>query len=311
MKRKEFIQSGLVATGLALIPDVIFANELNAKRSTRFAFISDVHVKPGAIPEAGMARALQHIQKLKPKVDFIMNGGDAIMDALAATKESTQRQWDLFHTILEKENNLPIYHCIGNHDIYGWFQKSPDASDSIYGKTWALKELKMSERYYHFQKDKWDFIVLDSTQLNPAGGYIGKLDEEQFEWLKNKLAEIPSDRFICIISHIPILSICSGLFFNKTEANGDLKIQRNLMHTDFFRLKALFIQYPNIKTCLSGHIHLQDEVLYNGLSYFCNGAVSGSWWGGAFQEFKPAYAIFEFFNDGTCRREMITYDEKI
>ncbi len=40
-----------------------------------------------------MTKALQHIQHLRPKVDFIINGGDSIMDALAATKESTQTQW--------------------------------------------------------------------------------------------------------------------------------------------------------------------------------------------------------------------------
>jgi hypothetical protein len=36
------------------------------------------------------------------------------------------------------------------------------------------------------------------------------------------------------------LSICSGLFFDKTEANGDLMIKRNLMHTDSWVLKICF-----------------------------------------------------------------------
>lgn len=310
MKRKEFIQFGAAAAGLSIFPEILSAKEHSAKRSLRFAFITDIHVKPGAVPEAGMAKALQHVQNLRPKVDFIINGGDAIMDALAATKESTQTQWDLYHKILNKENSLPVYHCIGNHDVYGWFQKSPDTTDPLYGKAWAVKELQIPDRYYHFTKGNWDFIVLDSTQLNPAGGYIGKIDEQQLTWLKNKLAAIPSDRFISIISHIPILSICAGLFFNKTEPNGDLKIQRNLMHTDFIELKKLFSSYPNLKSCLSGHIHLQDELRYLDVSYYCNGAVSGNWWNGAFQEFNPAYAVFEFFNDGTCSREMISYDEQ-
>ena len=307
MKRKEFIQSSIFAAGLSMLPNALAAKQDRAKKSFRFAFMSDIHVKPGAAPEAGMVKAIQHIQNLRPKVDFIINGGDSIMDALAATKESTQTQWDLFHKIMEKENRLPVYPCIGNHDIYGWFQKTPDTTHPLYGKNWAVKELKMTDRYYHFQKGKWDFIVLDSTQLNLAGGYIGKIDEQQFAWLKNKLAEIPKDHFICIVSHIPILSICSGLFFNKNEANGDLMIKRNLMHSDFFALKALFNQYPSIKTCLSGHIHLQDEVHYHNINYFCNGAISGNWWGGAFQEFDPAYAVFEFFDDGSCKREMVDY----
>ena len=307
MKRKEFIQSSIVAAGLSILPNAFAAKTIAAKRSFRFAFMSDIHIKPGIVPETGMAKALQHIQNLKPKIDFIINGGDSIMDALAATKESTQVQWDLFHKIMQKENHLPVYPCIGNHDIYGWFQENPDTKHPLYGKKWALKALKIAERYYHFQKGKWDFIVLDSTQLNEAGGYIGKIDEQQFGWLKNKLREIPKDHFICIVSHIPILSVSSGLFFDKNEPNGDLIVKRNLIHADLFVLKKLFNQFSNIKACLSGHIHLQDEVHYHNISYFCNGAISGNWWGGAFQEFDPAYAVFEFFEDGSCTREIVNY----
>jgi 3',5'-cyclic AMP phosphodiesterase CpdA len=149
---------------------------------------------------------------------------------------------------------------------------------------------------------------LDSTQLNPAGGYIGKLDPEQFDWLQQELQQVAADKFICIVSHIPILSICSGLFFDKTETNGDLMIKRNLMHTDFLALKKIFIKYPNIKVCISGHIHLQDELEYLGIKYFCNGAVSGNWWSGPFQEFAPAYAVMELFNDGSVKRTMMKYE---
>jgi 3',5'-cyclic AMP phosphodiesterase CpdA len=256
-----------------------------------------------------MAAALQHVQKLKPGVDFIINGGDSIMDALEADKAKTRQQWDLFHNILNKENSLPVYHCIGNHDVWGWFVKTdkPD-NDRLYGKAWVVETLEMKDRYYRFARGKWDFIVLDSTQLNPAGGYIGQLDAAQLDWLQQQLALIPADRYICIVSHIPILSICSGLFFDKTETNGDLLIKRNLMHTDFLTIKRIFIKYPNIKTCLSGHIHLQDEVKYLGVNYYCNGAISGNWWNGSFQEFSPAYAVMELYDDGSVKRTMMKYE---
>ena len=48
------------------------------------AFITDIHIKPSAIAEAGMQKALQNINQLKQSPDFIINGGDSIMDALAA-----------------------------------------------------------------------------------------------------------------------------------------------------------------------------------------------------------------------------------
>jgi len=307
MKRKSFLQTSAAVVGSTLLPSFSFANE-KKKNAIRFAFISDIHLKPGEIQETGTAKALQHVNALKPKVDFIMNGGDAIMDSLEASKENTQIQWNLFQTILKKENNLPIYHTIGNHDIWGWFIKeNKPETDPLYGKAWVLQTLQMKNRYYSFTKDKWHFIVLDSTQLNPAGGYIGKIDAEQLEWLKQELASVPADTFICMVSHIPILSICAGLFFDKTEPNGDLKIQRNLMHSDFIDLKKIFIKYSNIKVCLSGHIHLQDDLDYLGIKYYCNGAISGNWWKGAFQEFDPAYAVIELYDDGTSKRTMTRY----
>ncbi|MBC7947810.1 MAG: metallophosphoesterase [Chitinophagaceae bacterium] len=307
MKRSTFLQQTAAVIGGSLLPHIYTDEEPGKKDKLRFAFISDIHIKPTPIAEAGMARALQHVQSSKPKVDFIINGGDSIMDALDADKQKTQIQWDLFHKILKTENNLPIYHCIGNHDVWGWFIKTDKPeSDRLYGKVWVVETLQLPKRYYSFTKGKWHFIVLDSTQLNPAGGYIAYIDPEQLDWVKKEL-EQSKDKFVCFVSHIPILSICAGLFFNKTEVNGDLKIQRNLMHTDFIALKALFRQYPNIKACLSGHIHLQDELEYLGVKYYCNGAISGNWWNGAFQEFAPAYAIFEFRDDGSSVRRMVEY----
>ncbi|HEX7903148.1 MAG TPA: metallophosphoesterase [Chitinophagaceae bacterium] len=316
MKRSVFFKTSAAIAATSLLPSVSMSEGLSSgssivstgKKPLTFAHLSDIHVKPGAIPEAGMAKAFNHVQKNFPKVEFIMNGGDSIMDALEANKQQTQTQFDLFKTILQKENSLPIYHCIGNHDVWGWFIKeNKPEQDRLYGKTWVVEELQMKNRYYSFSKGRWHFIVLDSTQLNPAGGYIGKLDEAQLNWLQEELKQVPADKFVCIVSHIPILSICAGLFFDKTETNGDLKIQRNLMHTDFLTLKKLFRQYPNIKVCIGGHIHLQDELDYLGVQYYCNGAISGNWWKGAFQEFAPAYAVMELYDDGTSKRTMVTY----
>ena len=308
MKRKDFILNSAGLGAAALVNPSTFLTKEVKKPPIRVAHLTDMHVKPGKDIEASVAKAMHHAQILVPEIDFIINGGDAIMDSLEVDKEKTQIQWDLFTSILKKEISLPVYHCIGNHDIWGWFIKeNKPENDRQYGKVWVVETLQMKKRYYSFSKDKWHFIVLDSTQLNPAGGYIGKLDEEQLAWLHTELASVPKEKFICIVSHIPILSICAGLFFDKTEANGDLKIQRNLMHSDFLTLKKIFINYPNIKACISGHIHLQDELNYLGIKYYCNGAVSGNWWKGNFQEFAPAFAVMDFFNDGSFKRSMVTY----
>ncbi|MBL7700798.1 MAG: metallophosphoesterase [Ferruginibacter sp.] len=305
MQRRKFLQNISLVSAAVALPAIPHAESAKKKKRFTAAFITDIHIKPSEIAETGMQKALQNINQLKQQPDFIINGGDSIMDALAASKEKTQTQWDLFNKIMKAENKLPLKHCIGNHDIWGWQLKEDVKSDVFYGKAWWLQQTGYAKTYYSFTHNSWHFIVLDSVQEN-NGGYIALLDNDQFAWLEKEL-EANKEKFICIVSHIPIISFCSAMFAKDMMPNGDWKLSRALLHTDAKKIKDLFKKYPNIKTCLSGHIHLQDEVNYLGIKYYCNGAVSGSWWGGPFQDFAPAYALFDFYSDGTVERKMVEY----
>ncbi|HMU10467.1 MAG TPA: metallophosphoesterase [Ferruginibacter sp.] len=305
MQRRKFLQNISLASAAAALPSIATAGSAKKKKQFTVAFISDIHIKPLDTAEAGMRRALQTINQMEKKPDFIINGGDSIMDALAADKEKTGAQWDLFNKIIEAENKLPLKYCLGNHDIWGWQLKEDVKSDPLYGKAWWLQQTGNPKTYYSFSHHNWHFIVLDSVQEN-KGGYIALLDDEQFNWLANELTN-NKEKIICIVSHIPIISFCSAMFAKDMMPNGDWKLSRALLHTDAKKIKDLFKKHPNIKTCLSGHIHLQDEVNYLGIKYYCNGAVSGNWWGGPFQDFAPAYALFDFYNDGSVERKMIEY----
>jgi 3',5'-cyclic AMP phosphodiesterase CpdA len=277
------------------------------KSELTVGFLTDVHVKPTEVAESGMRKAFRHVNALAKKPHFLINGGDAIMDAMAADKAKTQAQWDVWNKVLAEENKLPIYHTIGNHDAWGWQVKDESIkSDPLYDKAWPVKQHGMPYRYYSFEKNHWKFIVLDSSQQD-GGGYIARLDEEQFAWLEKELSNTSSDQHVCIISHIPIVSFCAAMFFDDHLQNGDWKLSRVLLHVDARKITRLFSGYKNIRCCLSGHIHLQDKVEYKGVSYFCNGAVSGNWWSGAFKGFEPAYALFQFGKDGSVVRTFNQY----
>jgi 3',5'-cyclic-AMP phosphodiesterase len=304
MQRRKFLQNVSLLSAAAGLPAISNAAIEKKKKKFTAALISDIHIKPSATAEAGMTKALQNINNIQ-KPEFIINGGDSIMDALAADKEKTNIQWQLFNKIIGAENKLPVKYCIGNHDIWGWQLKEDVKADPLYGKAWWLQQTGYAKTYYSFTNNNWHFIVLDSVQEN-NGGYIALLDDEQFTWLENELNN-NTKKFICIVSHIPIISFCSAMFSKDMLPNGDWKLSRALLHTDARKIKDLFKKHPNIKTCLSGHIHLQDEVNYLGIKYYCNGAISGNWWGGPFQDFAPAYALFDFYTDGTVERTMIEY----
>ena len=86
MDRKKFIQnSSLLALGTGLFPSVAKSeNKENASTVVDVVFLSDVHVKPTDTAQEGMRKAFRLANHLKP--DFIINGGDSIMDAMQQIK---------------------------------------------------------------------------------------------------------------------------------------------------------------------------------------------------------------------------------
>lgn len=304
MERREFLQG--VATGALGL-----AQGSGARIALRFAHLTDVHIdakKPRS--PAGLARALRVVESLDPQPAFILNGGDAIYDALARDREDTAGQWRLWHDVTRAETSLPFVHCIGNHDIWGW-QLAGDpgiAARADYGKAWALAELELERPYHAALHAGWKLIVLDSTQPHPAG-YIGRLDEPQHEWLAHELHATPADIPVIIVSHIPILSAAAYLWFGAEPT--DLQkaiIQRVLVHNDVMRIKDRLAAHPNVKLCLSGHLHMQERIDYLGVTYACSGAVCGNWWNEttpAFQEFGPAIAVVDCHDDGSVTHALI------
>src|SRR5262245_43746176 len=53
-----------------------------------------------------------------------------------------------------------------------------------------------------------------------------------------------------------------------------------LMHKDSQAVQAILRRHTNVKLCVSGHLHLVDHVVYDGITYRGCGAVSGDWWKG-------------------------------
>ena len=310
MKRRAFLKNtSLLTLSAGLFSCSKSLDEFAVPPSTdlRVAFISDAHVEPGF--EDKMRVAIRHLNSLSNKPQFVLNGGDALMDAMGESKATVQAQWDSWNKVMQEENKLPIYHSIGNHDIWGWKVNDPAVkADPLYGKQWVVSLLGMKGRYYSFTKSNWKFIILDSVREDKDyfAGYIPQLDEEQYQWLVRELDTTSPHQHVCIVSHVPIVSFCASVFIG-SQPNGDRVIPPFLLHTDSQRLTELFSNYTNIKCCLSGHVHLQDVVEYKGIGYYCNGALSGRWWKGHFHGVEPAYAMFDFKSDGSVSREIITY----
>lgn len=313
LTRRHFLASAGLAAGAGIWPlraQAPASSEHAARRVLRIAHLTDTHVLPSLDSDQGLAEAIRHAQAAKP--DFIFFGGDLIMDALKKEKDEVLAQWAVWQRVLSAELKSDAVFALGNHDAWGWALRGESArnatSDDGYGMRLALGQLGLKDRYHSFDRGGWHFVVLDSTHHDPASGrgYTARIDETQFAWLVADLARVPASTPVCVLSHIPILAACTFLD-GENEREGEWLVPGAWMHIDARVLKDLFRQHPNVKLCLSGHVHLVDDVRYLGVRYCCNGAVSGGWWKGPYQEFGPAYALVDLYADGTADNQLVYY----
>ncbi|MCC8425278.1 metallophosphoesterase [Mucilaginibacter sp. UR6-11] len=289
--------------GLLLVPGLgMGMSAAKAKPVLRLAHLTDVHLKDEFGAPAKYVKCLHHLQQQNPKPDLILNGGDIVFDMNKENINAIDRQWQLTKSILKNECSIPTHYCLGNHDIW-WYENNK--GQSAYGKQYSLDQLQLSKPYYSFTQNGWKFILLDSVHLDIDNTwYIGKLGDEQFAWLENELQSTDPKMPVLVLSHIPILTavlMIEDNIVNKWQMlGGD-------MHTDTAKIINLFYKHPSVKLCLSGHIHLRDKVVYNNVTYICNGAVSGAWWEGNKRETAPGYGLIDLYADGSFDEKYINY----
>ncbi|GAA4916361.1 metallophosphoesterase family protein [Mucilaginibacter defluvii] len=297
-------RSVLKTLGAALLtPSITLASPNPVrKRVLRVAHLTDVHLKNELGAPAKFAKCLHHVQQQTPKVDMILNGGDIVFDMNKENLDTINAQWKLYKDILKSDCSLPVTYCLGNHDIW-WAEDTK--GQAVYGKQYALDQLQLSNPYYSMMKNGWKLIMLDSVNLDIDGTwYIGKLGDAQFSWLEQELKNTDSKTPVLIMSHIPILTATNLIEDNIVNRwqmyGGD-------MHTDVLKIIKLFYRHPNVKLCLSGHIHLRERLEYNNVTYICDGAVSGAWWNGNRRETAPGYGLIDLFDDGTFEERYVNY----
>src|SRR5690606_19616558 len=205
-------------------------------------------------------------------VDFILTGGDnADVDAMKNNQRETATQLYRDYKETADRSSLPFYYTIGNHDRY-W---ADGADGGTYGE--KLFESFFGKTYYSFEHKGWLFIVLNSTQVCD-GQYC--VNPAQQQWLTELLTQIPANQPIVVSTHVPFLS----LYYPVLEG-------RYAAADTFVNQKGIFDLFDghNLKLVLQGHQHLYEEIKVKGVQFITAGAVSASWWGGAFHGTEEGY----------------------
>jgi 3',5'-cyclic AMP phosphodiesterase CpdA len=179
--RRDALRAGVITTvALAAAPSFLCAGATepikiipttppHEGKPFRIAHLTDMHVTEKYDAQAGYAAALKSIATIDPPPQFLITGGDHIMDALLTTRERAIEQWDMYDKAMrEHAPKLKSYPVIGNHDVWGWSAKTDYSAEKDFGKPIAVERLGLKERYYSFDAGGWHFVMLDNIQPTRA-----------------------------------------------------------------------------------------------------------------------------------------------
>ena len=304
MNRRQLLAAGVGAT-----LGVSTARAGGAsKPCLRAAHLTDVHITDAREAPAGVAALFAHMLGNSDwSPELVLNTGDSVMGVDGnVTGERAAKQITLWKDATAPVK-VPIRSCLGNHDVWGGTAPTESVPESKAKFGLMTEVLGMPAPYYSFDAGGWHFLCLNSLDNWPK---YGTLSPEQFEWLHGDLAKTPKSTPVCVLSHLPIVSVTSSLYGDGSRKADGLLIPKVWQHADCWAISELFRPHPNVKLCLSGHMHTQDRCEYRGVWYVCGGAASGAWWNGSEYGFPPCYSAIDFYPDGAFDYRFVDYGWK-
>jgi 3',5'-cyclic AMP phosphodiesterase CpdA len=254
--------------------------------------MTDLHLQGEGRALEGFRVAAQEINRLQP--DFVIAGGDLIMDAMGVPFERA----DSLYTLFLKSMQLikaPVHYVLGNHEVFGIAGISGVSPDHpAYGEKLFLKRFNLPRTYRRFRYSNWHFFLLDGVGYDPQGGqrgYRGYVDSLQMKWIRAQLEEIPTQDPVVIALHIPFYTVFRQLKENSLAGNRPADVINNANE-----VLALFRGH-NLKLVLAGHLHWTEEIKVRGVHFINVGAVSGAWWSGSYLGTPEGFGVFDVKGD--------------
>ncbi len=292
----------LVIIGIIILP--VSCSKKTKPEKFSFAFVSDIHLQTENNAVQGFLEAIDTINDLKP--DFVITGGDNIIDALGQRHGRADSLYTLYQET-EKSLKMPVYHTMGNHEIYGIYKRSgADPNHPDYGE--KMFENRFGKSYYSFNHKGWKFIIINSIEDTGKDSYIGLIDQDQIGWIKDELQKTDQSIPIVLSTHIPFITANTQKYEGTTLPNDS-----SLVIVNGKEVLDLFKKY-NLKLVLQGHLHTVEDIFIDGIHFVTGGAVAAGWWQGPFRGFEEGFVLvrvkgneftWEFVSYGSMPAELL------
>jgi hypothetical protein len=158
-----------------------------------------------------------------------------------------------------------------------------DPDHPEYGK--KMFDKRIGKTYYSFDYKGWHFLILDSVAAVNRERYVGKIPEEQVEWIKRDLEKTGKNTPIVLSTHIPFITSMTQVYSGSLEANDDFIVIVNSKE-----VLELFNGH-NLKLVLQGHLHFLEAIYVRGIHFITAGAVCGKWWEGPNKETEEGFVL--------------------
>ena len=316
--RRRFLRQILSASALTLagfdsLP--LFAQNTvlasSGVGSFRFAFLTALHLLQGGALRSveGIVACLAAVEKLDPRPEFILVGGDLVHSTRELTLPGAESALDFFLQIWKDHTDLPARWTFGNHDLAGTSNPYVSSSAPEYGKGLFQNRLRLSRLFYSFDRQGWHFVVLDDIGLQPDHNYFGELFDDELAFLKADLdAHRTTPTIVC--THIPSASnLPLGLLLARGMTGNPKASSKTLVCTNG---NALMEDAPghNIRAILSGHLHYYETLDRNGVRIINSGAVCGNYWKGPNHGCPEGFGVVDLGADGSVAFDYRTYGWK-
>ena len=234
-----------------LIPLIVLQNCAPQKeiKTVKIGMCSDVHLPTMHDSEHRISTFIDSMKIAQP--DFIIELGD-----FGIPKPEYAPYFDIWNSFPG-----PKYHVIGNHEMDGGTTMEQ-----------ALAYRNMTSSYYAFEKNGFQFIVLDGNdkQNIDQKGYRQYIGAKQQEWLKQQLHN--STGPVVIFSHQGLGPI-EGV--NNDEEMRAILEQHNLKEKS-----------NRIIACFNGHAHNDSAEEINGIWYIHINSMSYKWLGEEYEHIR-------------------------
>jgi len=250
----------------------VFAQSKKDTGSFQFAFLTDIHIKPESGAPKAFSIAIDSVNRLNP--DFVLTGGDLVFDVMRGNQKRSDSLFNLYKK-LSADFKMPVYNCIGNHELFGIYEES-DVDSTHPDYKWGMYERHLGKSWYSFTHKGWKFFVLNSIDVNNKKEYRGVIGQEQMKWIKEELAKTDTSMPIVITVHIPLMST----FHQFYPPSGNGRSPEGIFISNRKEVFEAFSKH-NLRLILQGHLHWQEDIqVFGKTRIITGGAVSGFSWKG-------------------------------